>query len=193
MENVPIEEIRGPDHLCLLYTSSADQLAAVIPFVRTGLRRGERCLYMADENPAAIIENLSTAGISVEDAVSTGALVVLSKWDTYLRGGSFDAQAMLQFLQDQVVAAQASGFAALRVTGEVNWIETASDQAKFLQYEAGVNKVISQTGVLAMCQYQRDRLPPEMMLGILDTHPRIVEKHGINRTWELPWMDHGDS
>jgi|ERR1700730_564069 chemotaxis family two-component system sensor kinase Cph1 len=183
IENQPVEELRGPDHLCLFYTSSAEQLAAVIPFVRTGLKRGERCIYIADENPGATIEAFQAAGISVEDAIRVGALVVLTKWDTYLRGGNFDPQTMLQYLQDQVVAAMVAGFGALRITGEVNWIQTTLDAAKFLHYEARVNQIISQTGVLAMCQYHRDCVRPEMILGILDTHPRIVEKDGVNQTW----------
>jgi hypothetical protein len=183
IENQPVEELRGPDHICLFYTSSAQQLAAVIPFVWTGLKRGERCIYIADENPGATIGTLQAAGIPVEDAIRDGALVAVTKWDTYLRGGNFDPQAMLLFLQDQVVAARLAGFGALRVTGEVNWIRTKLDAAKFLWYEAMVNAIISDTGVLAMCQYQRDRVRPEMMLGILDTHPRIVEKDGVNPTW----------
>jgi hypothetical protein len=102
IENQPVEELRGPDHLCLFYTSSAEQLAAVIPFVRTGLKRGERCIYIADENPGATIEAFQAAGISVEDAIRVGALVVLTKWDTYLRGGNFDPQTMLQYLQQLI-------------------------------------------------------------------------------------------
>jgi hypothetical protein len=67
--NKPIEELRGPDHLCLFCTSSAEQLAAVIPFILTGLKRGERSIYIADENPGATSEAFQAAGISVEDAI----------------------------------------------------------------------------------------------------------------------------
>jgi chemotaxis family two-component system sensor kinase Cph1 len=183
IENQPVAEICGPDHLCLFYTSSAEQLAAVIPFIQTGLKRGERCVYIADENPGAMIEALQAGGISAEDAIRVGALTVQTKWDTYLRNGTFDPQAMLQYLQVQVGAARAAGFGALRVTGEVNWIQTTLDVASFLEYEAKLNEIIPETGLLGMCQYHRDRVRPEMFLGILDTHLRIVEKDGVNQIW----------
>jgi chemotaxis family two-component system sensor kinase Cph1 len=183
IENQPIEEICGPDHLCLFYTSRAEQLAAVIPFIQTGLRRGERCVYIADENPGVMIEAFQAAGVSVEDAIRVGGLVILTKWDTYLRTGPFDPQAMLQYLQDQVGAATAAGFEALRVTGEVNWIQTTQDVTRFLEYEARLNDIVPQSGLLGMCQYHRDCVRLEMVLGILDTHPRIVEKEGVNQTW----------
>ena len=171
----PIEELCGPGHLCLLYTSREEQLAAVIPFVRSGLKRGERCVYIVDDNVTAIMDDFRAAGIPVEDATRTKALLVLTKRDTYLQKGEFDPQWMLQFLQDEVASARRAGFAALRVTGEVNWIETRPDATRFLEYESKVNEIIPQTGLLGLCQYHRRRIVPEMLPGILDTHPRIVE------------------
>lgn len=56
VESQPVEEACGPEHICLLYTSSEEQLAAVVPFVRAGLRRGERCLYIADDKTTATID-----------------------------------------------------------------------------------------------------------------------------------------
>ncbi len=183
IQSQPLEELRGPGHLCFFYESVAEQLSVVIPFIQTGLKRGERCVYIADENPGATIRAFQAAGVSVEDAIRVGALVVLTKWDTYLRTGDFDPEAMLQYLQDQARAATAAGFAALRITGEVNWIQTTLDVTRFLEYEARLNDIIPQCGLLGMCQYRRDCVKPEMILGILDTHPRIVEKERVNPVW----------
>ena len=54
-------EFRGPvepledyphanDHFALVYESQEEQFAAAIPFIRQGLERGERCLYISYEN-----------------------------------------------------------------------------------------------------------------------------------------------
>src|ERR1700730_13211802 len=56
IERRPSERICGPDHLCLFYTSRAEQLAVAVPFIESGLKRAERCVYIADENPMATIE-----------------------------------------------------------------------------------------------------------------------------------------
>jgi hypothetical protein len=181
IENQSLQEVCSPDHLCLLYTSREEQLAAVIPFIQAGFRRGERCVYIVDEDPAAMIDALRDAGIPVDDVIRAGALMVLTKWDTYLKRGDFDPDWMLQFLQDQVAAARGSGFAALRVTGEVTWIDTKQDVTRFLEYEARLNQVIPRIGLLVLCQYHRKRVGPEMIAGILATHPRVVESDGIHQ------------
>jgi len=181
MENQPLEELCGAGHVCLLYTSPEEQLAGVIPFVRAALKRAERCIYIVDEDPAPKIDALRDAGIPVDEVVSAGAVVIITKWDTYLKGGNFDPGWMLQFLQEQVVAARADGFTALRLTGEVNWIQTELDAASFLEYEAKINEIIPQIGLLGMCQYHRHRVGPNMIPGILDTHPRIVGRDGVHR------------
>ena len=181
IENQPVEELCGAGHVCLLYTSREEQLAAVIPFVQAGLKRGERCVYIVDEDPAATIDAFRDAGIPVDEVIRAEAVVILAKRDTYLQGGDFDPGRMLQFLQDQVAAARTAGFTALRITGEVNWIETELDAARFLEYEAKVNEIIPQIGLLGLCQYHRHHVGPNMIPGILDTHPRIVERDGIHR------------
>ena len=34
-------------HLCLIYHTQEEQFAAALPYLRAGLERGERCLYIA--------------------------------------------------------------------------------------------------------------------------------------------------
>jgi MEDS: MEthanogen/methylotroph, DcmR Sensory domain len=41
------------EHLCPIYDTQEEQFAAALPYLRTGLERGEKCLYVADENSLA--------------------------------------------------------------------------------------------------------------------------------------------
>ena len=41
-------------HLCVIYDTQEEQFAAALPYLRTGLERGEKCLYIVDENTAAV-------------------------------------------------------------------------------------------------------------------------------------------
>ena len=43
------------EHLCLIYDTQEEQFAAALPYLRTGLERGEKCLYIVDENTAAAV------------------------------------------------------------------------------------------------------------------------------------------
>jgi hypothetical protein len=37
------------EHCCLIYETEEEQFAAALPFLRSGLDRGEKCLFVADE------------------------------------------------------------------------------------------------------------------------------------------------
>jgi len=47
-----LERIDVHDHLCLIYESLEEQLAAVIPFFKKGLKSNEQCVYIVDDNTA---------------------------------------------------------------------------------------------------------------------------------------------
>jgi len=52
------------EHLCLIYRTQEERLAAAVPFVKIGLERGERCLSIADGNIAATLIDHMTAYLS---------------------------------------------------------------------------------------------------------------------------------
>lgn len=47
----PVESLDGNhcnDHIALLFESKAEQLASIVPFLRQGIERGERCIHVID-------------------------------------------------------------------------------------------------------------------------------------------------
>ena len=44
-----LAELRPGNHLCMLFDSDAERLGALVPYLRDGLARGERCLYAFGE------------------------------------------------------------------------------------------------------------------------------------------------
>ncbi|HXH85105.1 MAG TPA: MEDS domain-containing protein [Candidatus Tectomicrobia bacterium] len=106
---------------CLVYEERHEQLAAVVPFLAQRPRAGARCLYVVDETTGAeALQALAAAGVDVEAEQSRGALVLLTKRETYLRTGVFAPDAMIAFL-DATHEAIGDGFNGLRVTGEMTW------------------------------------------------------------------------
>ena len=139
-----IRKLDVHDHLCLIYESREEQLAAVIPFMRIGLERGERCIYIADDNTVKeVLDAMRAAGIEVEDATRSGALSVITKRDFYLKEGSFDPDWMIDFLKEATAAAKADGYSALRVTGEMTWMLGGDPGSeRLIEYEAKLNYFI---------------------------------------------------
>src|ERR1051326_1425352 len=110
------------DHLCLIYDTPEEQFAAALPYLRKGLERRERCLYVADGAAAsAILDALHTGGTDIDRHLREGALTIVDKNEVYLKAGRFDPQAVLGFWMEAVKRAKADGFQGLRVLAEMTW------------------------------------------------------------------------
>jgi len=164
------------DHLCLIYETQEEQFSAVIPFMKIGLERGEKCVYVVDDNTAAMVINgMKGAGIDVESAVESGKLVIVSKQEAYLKQEYFDPDWMIGFLKRATDEAKAAGFSALRVTGEMTWVLSGDPGAeRLMEYEAKLNYFFPENDALAICQYNRNRFPPEIIKHVIATHPLVI-------------------
>ncbi len=164
------------DHLCLIYETQAEQFAAVIPYMKLGLERGEKCLYVVDDNTAAtVINSMKAAGIEVESAIEAGKLIIVSKQEAYLKRGYFDPDWMIDFLQRATDEAKATGFSALRITGEMTWTLGGDPGVeRLMEYEAKLNYFFPQNDALAICQYNRHRFSPELLKDVIATHPLVI-------------------
>src|SRR5438132_10081408 len=133
--------LKQGEHLCLIYDTMAEQMAAAIPFLKEGLSQGERCLYIADDRTIeAITQALAAAGVDVARERERGALWMLIRQDTYLKGGKFDPQAMVNFLRSTQTNALADGFPGWRGVGEMTWAlgpQTGCD--RLIEFEALLN------------------------------------------------------
>src|SRR4029077_891832 len=92
----------GPHyHQSLIYESPEDRFAVAIPFIRIGLDRGEKCIYIADDGTEAVVrEAMGAEGSDVERAIAAGRLVLKNKEAAYLKHGSFDPDWMFTFWAD---------------------------------------------------------------------------------------------
>ena len=54
-----LSQLKQGDHICLIYETPAEQLAAVVTFIVDGLTRGDRCVYIIDD-PISILDVLTT-------------------------------------------------------------------------------------------------------------------------------------
>src|SRR5581483_2120311 len=111
------------DHVCTLYSSVEEQLSAAIEYIKGGLARGERCLYVCGEHSVPQFRAaLRRAGVDVIAEEKRGALVLITKESGHLKGGSFDPDAMISLLHAAVKDALEAGFSGLAAAGDMNWI-----------------------------------------------------------------------
>ncbi|ELY67521.1 MEDS domain-containing protein [Natrinema versiforme] len=171
----PVDEHDSYDHLALLYETQAEQFATVIPYVKQGLERGERCLYIADENETgAVLAALRDAGVDVDGALESGALTMHTAQDSYLRHGEFDPDDMIAFLADAIEEAEHE-YAGLRIAGEMTWVFGDDPPLEALiEYEGKLNRVLPEENGIALCQYNREQFPAETVRDVIKTHPHLI-------------------
>lgn len=73
-------------------------MAALIPFLRGGLARGERCVYIADRDAVEQMAATTTARLGVRLERDRGPLIVMSGRE-YRQPGRSDPGVMLKLIQ----------------------------------------------------------------------------------------------
>lgn len=174
----PVESLGGHrcnDHFAHIYETDEEKFDAAIPFVRHGLERGERVMYVVDETTEASVRAaLRAAGVDVDDALESGALSFHTVRETYLRNGSFDVDDALAFYDDTAAAATEE-YGALRIVAETTWLtDEAASIEQFMEYEQKINRLFDRTDSLAICQYDRRRFDPETIRTVVRTHPHLI-------------------
>ena len=123
--------LRHGDHRCLIYESAAEQMAAIVPFLKEGLARNECCISIVhDRTVEEVAGALAATGVDVSHERKRGALLLLTSRDTYLRSRAFDHAVMIDFLGQKMLQALAAGFSGLRVTGEMTWALRAGERLR---------------------------------------------------------------
>ncbi|NUB92985.1 MEDS domain-containing protein [Haloterrigena sp. SYSU A558-1] len=174
----PVEPMDGDfcnDHFALIYESRDDQFAAIAPFIRQGLERGERCMYVVGEDEATEVRSaLRESGIDVDAAVESGALVIETIENTYLKTGSFDADEMMDRYAEIIEEATAD-YEAFRLAAEMSWIlEADVSVEESMAYESKVNALFDDEDAIAVCQYDRNRFPPTVLRDVVRVHPHLI-------------------
>ncbi len=164
------------DHMCCIYETDEEHRAVITPYMQQGLERGEKVIYIVDFNTAeTVLGYLRVQGLDVDGYVAREQLVMADREDTYLRNGVFDPDAMINFLRSTLELALAQGFKALRVTGEMTWaLRGLPGSERLIEYEAKLNHFFPGVLCTALCQYDRKRFDPAILLDVIHTHPVVI-------------------
>lgn len=178
-----IKDMKVHDHICLIYEDEREWESTIIPFLVEGLNGNDKCIYITDRHKSETIKKLlKKRGFDPEKL--KGQFEILSEDEAYTRGGSFDPDAMIKLLEKETEKALDEGYSALRVTGEMTWIlKGKPGSEKLIEYEAKLNRFFPKAECLAICQYERCAFEPEILKGVIMTHPILVWKGEIYRNF----------
>lgn len=171
-----IARMHPGDHYCGIYRTDDEHRTLIVDFIRHGVERNERMLYIVNIQTAAQLRALlAAADVDVDSLVEKRQLVIVTAKEAYLEGGQFEPEKMLTLLREETDAALAAGYAALRVTGEMTWaLAGEPGSERLVEYESRLNEFFPDSKCYAVCQYDHRRFDAEMLLDILHTHPNVL-------------------
>ena len=170
-------EARPGDHIVLVYEDRAELYAFIVPFVKNGVERGERCIYIpAESKPADVAAALSAGGVRVDRETNRGAFEFMTPRE-YYRFPPLESVRAVQHLNELLADARSAGFTGLRVAGERRWAGKMGLPGDILgDYEALLDKVLGPQGATVACIYRKDRFDPDMLQRHVRTHGKVIAK-----------------
>lgn len=167
-------------HGCHFYETTQDLLDTVLPFLRAGLARHQRCLWgIAPPLTAAEAWSALRQAVPELDRYAPGDQIeILPAVGWFLSGGGFDSQRVQAEWIQRVNLALASGYSGVRVCGDAAWLPFTC-RREFLEYEAGLGGSIREQRLTMLCTYPLASNGPEQMLDVLRTHQfATASRHG---------------
>ena len=170
-------------HLCSIYENEAEYLAVPVLFLRLGLERGEQCIYVVDDSAEGRVRQaLLDGGIDVARAEQLNALILTTAAKVQLKHNFSDPYRMYTFWKKAGERARREGFSALRCAGDTEWVMRGDPGAeRWISYESHLTHMAAQTNCTFLCQYHRQRFPPELMLSCIRAHPTVIHRGMIAR------------
>jgi hypothetical protein len=164
-------------HVCAFFSSPEEEYGALLPFVRDGLERGERAyLVLRSEYRQNHLEQLRGIGIDVTATQERRQLEVATVEETYLRGGRFNPDAMLDLIQQTLRTGTTLGFPLTRLIAHVaeKILEDWSNADEWIKYEARLNEVLPAYDDPVICTYDTNLITGTIAVDVLRTHPATI-------------------
>jgi len=172
-----ILNLQNGDHLCLIYEKDpAEQMPALVPFMKQGLENGEQCIYIADDQTVdQVARALEWGGIEVDEELNRRALLLWTRAD-WRQPGELDSEKKAAQVRGFIEAAFAAGFRGIRFAVEMTWTLGPDISAERLKHlEATINRIfVPGFPGRIVCQYNRARIPAAVVETSLSTHPLVI-------------------
>jgi len=163
-------------HIGAFFRSKAEQFQVVAPFVKEGLKRGEKVLsIVAPTNHETHSRHLREAGVDVDRATASGHMELLSSFELYLPNGRFEPEAMLVNIRRLLHERQQQGFPLGRFIANTDWaLEDRPGVPDLAEYEARVDDLLSQHQDVVICVYDLSRFPATTIIDVIRSHPALI-------------------
>jgi hypothetical protein len=155
-----------------------------VPYFKAGLENNEFCLWVAVDNlTAEHARKAMTKAVKDFPAYQKkGQIEILPYDECYLKDGHFKSKTILNGLIRKLNQALKQGYAGLRLTDNIFWLEK-KDWRSFTEYEEVVNNVICNYKMIALCTYNLKKCSAAEIVDVIRNHKFALIKQ--EDKWEL--------
>jgi two-component system, sensor histidine kinase PdtaS len=173
---INLEDLRPEDHLCLLYRTEQELQSVISQYLRLGLERMEKVIYVgAGGETESVVNRWAESLPEAKPHCSAGQLRIHTFTEMVMPGGVFDPDRMIRVLQNETKIALAEGWLGLRMATDMTWaVRGLPGSARLVEFEAKSNRFYCHSKCLAMCLYDCRRFSPLQLLYALSTHPTVM-------------------
>ncbi|MFB9689027.1 MEDS domain-containing protein [Amycolatopsis plumensis] len=163
------------DHVCRGYRGRGGFVAHAQEFLAEGLAAGERVLYVAPGDEAALTGQLR-ADERCDEGLERGAVQVASVDEAYPTGAVVDPAGQVELYAAATSEALAAGFTGLRVAADAtSLVRTPAQVDAFARYEHLVDHYMAGHPMSAMCGYDVAELGGGVVAQLACMHPTAHE------------------
>jgi hypothetical protein len=172
---IPGVDLVPGDHVCVFYPGLAERNEILIPYLRAGLQAGDKCVCVVDADEPDDVVSALGPDVDLGGRLGRQQLEVQRSQDTYLKGGAFSTEAMLEFWDREVGSAVEGGFSFARAAGEMTWaLRQLPGVDELIGYESRLNQFLPRYPQVILCFYELDMFSGELLVDVLKTHPKVL-------------------
>lgn len=171
-------------HSCLFYKTKEDLLDILVPYFKAGLENNEFCIWITSDplSEKEAEDALMNVLPNFDRYLQKEQIQILPHSQWYLQNGKVNLDRVLNSWIDKLNQALSAGFAGMRVTGNITWLEKV-DWENYCDYERQVNNVIGKYQMIAICTYSLDRCGATEVVDVIDGHRyALIRREG---KWEV--------
>jgi len=172
LAGAPLEQDR---HVCAFFDSPEDELRLLLPFLRAGLARGQRAVYVVPRDRREQVDALIAEESDLTDAGRRGQLLLLDSEGMYLQNGRFDEDLMITIIERLLQAGPSLGFTLTRLVAHPEpALSDPEDARAFIRYESRLNAALRRFADPVICTYELSKTGTGVLLDVLRTHPIAI-------------------
>lgn len=185
-------ELHAGDHLCVFYRGEKQRDEVLLPYLRSGLDAGDKCLCVVDDPGQLPLDGYVDQDHKDTAPDVAGCLEVLRSDQAYLADGGFATEAMLRFWDNRMRGAIEQGFGFVRAAGEMTWaLRDLPGVEQLIPYEAELNRNLRDLPQVILCLYDLERFTNgRLLLDVMRTHPKVLLSGAVV---DNPWYVEPDS